>query len=281
MKITETVIFTKICLMEYKVSDVKPPVQIHTCRNCKHPFSGKICNQCGEKVFDETQLSTKSFVKQIFDFFLHWESKVLNTIKLNFIKPGFITKQNLDGIRVPYAKPIQLYLVVAVIFYLVVSKVGVTDYIPAYGDQEYFSISDYAPFKWAAPLDSAVLRGIDSLWERKGRHLEETGQEVLQQYMQADGSLVIRNSTNTDSLLIKNKAPVMITKMGVSELRVPASALSIPSSAIQKRYAGSKLPSKPERKITSSVSFGICLKYLMAVGSSTIPEKTIRNDATW
>ena len=91
---------------------------------------------------------------------------------------------------------------VAVIFYLVVSKVGVTDYIPAYGDQEYFSISDYAPFKWAAPLDSAVLRGIDSLWERKGRHMEEAGQEVLQQYMQADGSLVIRNSTNTDSLLI-------------------------------------------------------------------------------
>jgi hypothetical protein len=188
--------------MEFKVSDVKPPVQINTCRNCKHSFSGKICNQCGEKVFNETQLSTKHFIHQIFDFFLHWESKVLKTIKLNFLKPGFVTKENLNGVRIPYAKPIQLYLVVAVIFYIVVSKVGQTDYIPTYGDQQYFPISGYAPLKWMAPLDSAVLKGIDSMWERKGRHMEEEGQVVLLQYKQPDGSLKIGNRTNIDSLII-------------------------------------------------------------------------------
>lgn len=62
--------------MNYKVSNVKPPVQIHTCRNCKLTFSEKICNHCGEKIFHEEQLSTKNFMHQIFDFFLHWESKV-------------------------------------------------------------------------------------------------------------------------------------------------------------------------------------------------------------
>jgi rRNA maturation endonuclease Nob1 len=71
IKIKETATFTKNQLMQYKVSDVKQPVQLHTCRNCQHTFSGKICNQCGEKVFDEKQLSTKSFIKQSLDFFLH------------------------------------------------------------------------------------------------------------------------------------------------------------------------------------------------------------------
>jgi hypothetical protein len=68
--------------------------------------------------------------------------------------------------------------------------------------------------------------------------------------------------------------------MGVNEFKVPANALSMPSSAMQNKYAGSKLPSKPERKITPILFAGICLKHLMAVGSNTNPEKTIRNEAT-
>ena len=84
-----------------------------------------------------------------------------------------------------------------------------------------------------------------------------------------------------DGLLWKNNAPIMITKMGVSELRVPVRALSIPSSAIQNKNAGSKLPNTPDMKMTSSLSFGTILKYLITEGSRTIPEKTMRKAATW
>ena len=34
---------------------------------------------------------------------------------------------------------------------------------------------------------------------------------------------------------LKNSAPLIITKMGVKEFRVPANALSMPSSAIQNK----------------------------------------------
>lgn len=84
-----------------------------------------------------------------------------------------------------------------------------------------------------------------------------------------------------DGLLWKNNAPIMITKMGVRELRVPVRALSISSSAIQNKKAGNKLPNTPDKKMTSSLLLGISLKYLMADGSKTIPEKTIRRAATW
>lgn len=199
--------------MEYKVSDVKPPVQIHVCKNCKHSFSGKICNQCGEKVFEESQLSTKSFIKQILDFFLHWENKVLKTIKLNFIKPGFITKENLNGIRVPYAKPVQLYLVVAVIFYMIVTKVGVTDYIPYYGDHHYFTLSGYRAFTWAEPLDKAVENGIDSLWVEKGRAIQSEITAEISNRLEKDGSFKIMGRGKTDSLFIPSeKIPVYAFK---------------------------------------------------------------------
>src|SRR5882757_660843 len=188
--------------MDYKVSDVKQPVEIHTCRNCKHTFSGKICNHCGEKVFDEKQLSTKNFIHQTFDFFLHWESKVLKTIRLNFLKPGFVTKENLRGVRVPYAKPIQLYLVVAVVFYLIVSKVGVTDYIPAFGDHHYYPLSEYVPLKWTKPLDNAVVNGIDSMWTRKGRQIEAELTADIKDNIKPDGSLTLIERNRTDSLVI-------------------------------------------------------------------------------
>jgi hypothetical protein len=120
-------------------------IQEHTCQNCGNHFVGHVCNNCGEKVFNKHQLSTKHFLHELIDFFYHFESKVLKTIKLNIFKPGFVTKENLRGVRVPYAKPVQLYLVVGLVFILISGKVGVTDYIPSIGDHQYYSISDY-PF---------------------------------------------------------------------------------------------------------------------------------------
>lgn len=209
MKIPETVIFTKNCLMEYKVSDVKQPVKIHTCRNCKHQFSGKICNQCGEKIFDEKQLTAKHFFHQVIDFFYHWESKVLKTIKLNTFKPGFVTKQNLNGIRVPYAKPVQLYLVMSIIFFLGVTKIGSTDYIPNIFDYQYYSLSNYKLFKWAAPVDTAFENGMFSLIKSKQIEIAEG----LKNNSDTDsaGGLWLKSRLATDSIyLSKTQLPVYI-----------------------------------------------------------------------
>jgi Protein of unknown function (DUF3667) len=199
--------------MEYKVSDVKPAVQIHTCRNCKHQFAGKICNQCGEKVFNENQLTAKHFLHQVIDFFWHWENKVLKTIKLNTFKPGFVTKENLNGIRVPYAKPVQLYLVMSIIFFLGVTKIGVTDYIPALYDYQYYKVSNYKTLKWAKPVDDAVNRGIIKLIYTKHEVIVKDVEEMLKKYGELDstGGIMLQNKTATDSIYIsKQRIPVYI-----------------------------------------------------------------------
>jgi Protein of unknown function (DUF3667) len=181
-----------------------------TCKNCGHVFIGKICNQCGEKIFDEKQLTTKYFFHQVIDFFWHWESKVLKSIKLNFVKPGFITKENINGIRVPYAKPIQLYLVVAFLFYIIVSKVGVTDYIPSHEDHHYFALSDYKLLGWTKPIDEWVVNSIDSLWVNKGRKIQSEIEIGLKENYVKNNGLVLVGRGKIDSITLPiEKIPVM------------------------------------------------------------------------
>jgi hypothetical protein len=81
-------------------------------------------------------------------------------------------------------------------------------------------------------------------------------------------------------LLPKNINPKIIANMGVSELSVPASALSILVSAIQNKNAGKKLPNTPENIIHPESLKGILLLCLINIGVSTIPAVIIRIAAT-
>lgn len=189
--------------MKYKAIRFSNSEDTHVCQNCGNTFKGKICNICGEKVFSRHQLSTKHFFHEVIDFFSHFESKVLKTIWLNIRRPGFVTQQNLKGIRVPYANPIQLYLVVSILFYFTVTKIQVTDYTPSMGDHYYYPVSEYVPFKWAAPIDTAVIRGIDKLADNK---IDTIKKEIEETYYNekrlTPQGYKIRNVARTDSTYI-------------------------------------------------------------------------------
>ncbi|MCU0334209.1 MAG: DUF3667 domain-containing protein [Chitinophagaceae bacterium] len=188
--------------MKIRPSKLFVPGTMHTCQNCGHVFGGKVCNICGEKVFDRHQLSVGHFLHEVIDFFYHFENKVLRSIWLNIRRPGLITADNLRGVRVPHARPVQLYLVVAVVFYIVVSWTGARDYTPVFGDHHYYSLSAYKPFRWAAPLDRAITGSIDSLWARKGRQLEAEAYAGLLERRNAAGQLYLYARQHTDSLLV-------------------------------------------------------------------------------
>ena len=80
---------------------------------------------------------------------------------------------------------------------------------------------------------------------------------------------------------LKNKAPMMMTKMGVSELSIPASELSISCSTMQKRNAGNRLPKAPDKKMMGNLLKGIFPNAFTATGSSNKPAVTILIAATW
>ncbi len=54
-----------------------------------------------------------------------WTTKVVRTLKPLILQPGLLTQAWLQGQRQPYAKPIQLFVVLNLVFFLLASVLGV------------------------------------------------------------------------------------------------------------------------------------------------------------
>lgn len=92
--------------------------ELHTCKNCGNQFSGKFCNQCGEKVYTDHDKKLSHLLEEAFHFITHFEGKFLRTLKLVFFKPGFVSKDICYGVRKKYFKPVSLFLLGVVIYLL-------------------------------------------------------------------------------------------------------------------------------------------------------------------
>jgi Protein of unknown function (DUF3667) len=124
----------------------------HDCPTCGHRYKGRVCSLCGEKAFKPTDLSLGHIVKEAVDVFTHLDLKIPRSIGKLFV-PGYLTQRYLQGIRVPYAKPLQLFFICNLVFFFVAGWIGFTDFNPHFGDHTYNSISDPALMRWFAPAE--------------------------------------------------------------------------------------------------------------------------------
>ncbi|WP_165824117.1 DUF3667 domain-containing protein [Pseudochryseolinea flava] len=95
---------------------------INTCKNCSNEFSGKYCNECGEKVYSHDR-SFKHLFEEVFHFFTHFEGTLFNTLRVLPFRPGQLSLDFINGIRRRYFKPIPFFLM-AVILYLMFPLFG-------------------------------------------------------------------------------------------------------------------------------------------------------------
>lgn len=87
------------------------------CKNCGNQFNGKFCNNCGEKVYTEHDKTFGHFLGETFHFITHWDNKLIKSWWLVMSKPGFVSSQIAYGVRKPYYKPANLFII-GVILYL-------------------------------------------------------------------------------------------------------------------------------------------------------------------
>lgn len=90
------------------------------CLNCGFPFSGQenFCPECGQKN-KGSQLTFGTFLKEVFNGFVTWDAKFWKTIIPLLIKPGKVSKDYVDGMRIRYANPFRFYISTSIIFFLV------------------------------------------------------------------------------------------------------------------------------------------------------------------
>lgn len=91
---------------------------MNQCKNCQNQFTGKFCNQCGQKVYQESDKSVMHLFEEIFHFLTHFEGSFLTSIKTILLYPGKLSMDYCAGIRKKYYKPISLFLMVVIIYLL-------------------------------------------------------------------------------------------------------------------------------------------------------------------
>ena len=92
-----------------------------TCLNCCNPLrpEDNYCPICGQENHN-LKIPAAHLALEAIESFIHIDSKLWNTLKATFTKPGKITLDYLEGKRMQYVPPVKLYVFVSFIFFLLV-----------------------------------------------------------------------------------------------------------------------------------------------------------------
>lgn len=90
------------------------------CANCSHPVNGAYCSNCGQSV-KELQRSFWSILSDSLSDAISFDNKFFHTLLPLFIKPGFLTKEFMEGRRARYTPPFRLYLFLTFFAFLLLS----------------------------------------------------------------------------------------------------------------------------------------------------------------
>ena len=94
-----------------------------SCPNCRTATPDAFCSHCGQRNLD-LRLSLRELISEAAEEALGVDSRIVNTLRPFFLRPGRLTRDYLDGKRARYTSPLKLYLVASAIFFLVVAIRG-------------------------------------------------------------------------------------------------------------------------------------------------------------
>lgn len=97
-------------------SSLSLPEQI--CKSCGNEFRGLYCNVCGEKVIESKDRSFRVFLNHILIATTTVDNKFVKSLALTVRKPGFLSREYVDGRRVKYMRPLQMFFILNLIYFL-------------------------------------------------------------------------------------------------------------------------------------------------------------------
>jgi hypothetical protein len=106
--------------MKFNIVKFKPKqIKGLECLNCGQPLLGNenFCSYCGQKNSIK-KLNFDSFLKNLFSGLFSYDSRFWRTFIPLLTKPGKVSKDYIEGKRVRFVNPFQLYLNVSIIFFL-------------------------------------------------------------------------------------------------------------------------------------------------------------------
>lgn len=92
---------------------------MRTCPNCGNDRVENYCPNCGQRSGTRTKFG--EFLRDVADDQFSVDAKVPRTLRLLFIRPGFLTAEYTAGRVARYIPPFRLYLLASVLFFVLVS----------------------------------------------------------------------------------------------------------------------------------------------------------------
>lgn len=95
------------------------------CPSCNSRFQGPFCYNCGEKRTCKKDYTISKYVTHAVDMFTHFDGKFFTSIKYLLFYPGKLTEENLAGRKVTLMKPVQLYIVINLVYFFLLKQADV------------------------------------------------------------------------------------------------------------------------------------------------------------
>ena len=135
------------------------------CLNCGDPTPGEYCPSCGQRKVD-VQVSVRTMMADVLEDQLFLDRRLPRTLSALLFKPGQLTVEHVNGRIARHIRPFRLYLVTSVMFFLLVSFLGLQMVRQATanegeaggpgGDAEQAVVDSLAANADVAELDSAL-----------------------------------------------------------------------------------------------------------------------------
>ncbi|MBA4055589.1 MAG: hypothetical protein C0490_12815, partial [Marivirga sp.] len=94
-----------------------PPTE-YTCKSCGNKFQGLYCNLCGEKIIEANDRKFSVFLNKVLISTTIVDNKFARSLWLIITKPGFLSREYVDGRRVKYMRPLQVFFILNLIYFL-------------------------------------------------------------------------------------------------------------------------------------------------------------------
>ena len=103
--------------------------KLETCKNCENQFEKmfKFCPHCGQQTKEELTVGVL-FYNTISNYF-SVDARFFKSFLPLLFKPGYLAKKFIEGKRLLYLHPAQLYLFVSVVFFFLLTTIVVRDQI--------------------------------------------------------------------------------------------------------------------------------------------------------
>ncbi len=98
------------------------------CPNCEEELVGEYCHRCGQQAITPHQYALGHFLQHALHDLTHFDSKIFRSLFPLIFKPGFLTSEYLAGRQKRYIKPITMFVLVNLFFFLVVHRMGMLNW---------------------------------------------------------------------------------------------------------------------------------------------------------